>query len=739
MIQGALVVAALVAVLVGLRSGEPSGDRAPATGPTWRDALAIVALLCAHAPELELLLATGQMPGFLPADARTHAVVARRLVEGGLGSGWIDSYLGGFPLATHYPIVGWLVIGLPMALGASPVAATNWVCLGCVVATPVLAYRLARTLGATELSSLGGALLLVWVSPLNPFVGSSATYFHTGLVSQCVVMPLVVLWVTSVLASRPLAWAALWANLAFLAHPQVALGGALLLGCACVVGGQRRWIVAAAASLGSALLGSAVVYGHGMRHLLLPFGWPPLPRWMQIGFGPDRLVDWFWNGELLDRDRLPVFTALWLGALVVLAVRARQRAARMALAATLVAVPLSVVGPSLGDAGRLGELALKVLQPLRLRALLPLVGAAAVVVAVEVQRERVTPALTRHFSRRAVQVVASALALALAFPMAAAHTEAASARLGAISRSLAQGPCGSPDPTSAQLNTLREDLRRLEGSRLWIDDREGSLAANCAALTGLESDSALPLATTRGVGAHVGFAWQLVRRLAIDEPGLAGRAEALGISHLLVGQPLAAANASDFELRARYGALHLYARRSGSGLFGVGCLRVRRSGPNAELAASLLEDAENELRRGTLFDRTVWTELVPNGPPSFDTLTDGCDVEGARLRNEHHAASRHVVELEAPHPVTLVLRVTAHPWWRWTVDGRPVAPRMVFPAYPSISVPEGRHRIEVTARFSPWVVGALAWSVVGPIAWALVARRQRSRRAGAEAPPRPPA
>jgi len=725
MIQGALVIVALLAVFAGLRAQAPAEARASAPTPTWRDALAIAALLVAHAPELSLVLATRPMPGFLPADARTHAVVARQLFEGGWGSGWIDSYLGGFPLATHYPIFGWVLVGLPMALGASPVAATNAVCLACVAMTPILAYRLARRLGAAELSSLLGALLLVWVSPLNPFVGSSATYFHTGLVSQCVVMPLMVLWLTRVLTSQHLAGAALWANLAFLAHPQVALGGAILLVSVCVVSGQRRWVVAAASSLASAVVCSAIVYGHGMRHLLLPFGWPPLPRWMQVGFGADRLADWFWGGELLDRDRLPLFTALWLGAVVVLAARARVRAARMALVASVLAVVLSVIGPSLGQSGRLGELALKVLQPLRLLALLPLVGAAAIVTALEVQRPAVASFLSPRLSRRAVQVVVSALVVAVAAPMAHSHLTAVNARIDAIARSVAQGPCGTADPTFSELAALRADLRRLRGGRLFIDDREGSLAANCAALTGLEADSALPLATTRGVGAHVGFAWQLVRRLALEDPGLAQRAETLGISHLLVGQPLTPANASSFDLLARHGALHLYARRGGSGLFGVGCIRERRSGANAVLAAGLLEDADSEHRRVALFDPSGWTELAVDGPPSFEALSESCAEGAASRSNEQHASSRHVIELEAQAPVALVLRVTAHPWWRWSLDGRPVESRMVFPGYPAISVPEGRHRIVVTASWSPWVVGALAGSLLGPLAWALVARRQR--------------
>ena len=110
---------------------------------------------------LLLMRAASNLPGFLPADARTHAIVARRLFDGGIGSGWVDSYLGGFPLASHYPIVGWVLTGLPMALGVSPVNATNWVCFGCIVATPVLAYLLARRLGATVLSSLAGTLLVV--------------------------------------------------------------------------------------------------------------------------------------------------------------------------------------------------------------------------------------------------------------------------------------------------------------------------------------------------------------------------------------------------------------------------------------------------------------------------------------------------------------------------------------------------------------------------------------------------
>ncbi len=726
MIQAVLVIVALVTILVGVRSPAPARTPAPADPATWRDAFAIGALLAAHTPELLLMRAASNLPGFLPADARTHAIVARRLFDGGIGSGWVDSYLGGFPLASHYPIVGWVLTGLPMALGVSPVNATNWVCFGCIVATPVLAYLLARRLGATVLSSLAGTLLVVWTSPLNPFVGSTATYFHLGLVSQCVVMPLLVLWLASVLVGRNLAWAALWANLSFLAHPQVALGAAILLTVAVAAARRRQWALNAGASLGSAALVSAVVYGYGMLHLGLPFGWPVIPRWMQLGFGPDRLVDWFWEGVLLDRDRLPILTGLWAASVVVLFARAKLAPARAALITSVLVVALSVVGPSLADAGRLGELALKVVQPLRILALVPLVAAASVIVALEQQRETMGRWFGRILPMRATQVVGAAVGVGIALPLALSHAGNANARIAAISASIAQGPCGAREPDEAQFQALRAALGQLRGVRLWIDDREGAVPATCTAATGIESASALPLATTRGVGAHVGFAWQLVRLLAPEQPGLAERSEALGISHLLLGAELGPENAPGFELVGRYGPLHLYARRSGSSLFGLGCARERRSGPSATLGAGLLRDAGSEAQRTALFDPSEWIELRPDAlPAGFDVVTEPCSIDGALLSSEAHANARHSVEVDAPGPVELVLRVTAHPAWRWKLDGRSVQPRMIFPAYYAVALPAGHHRVEVTAHWNPWVAAALLISVLGPLAWGIVVWRRR--------------
>jgi uncharacterized membrane protein YfhO len=67
----------------------------------------------------------------------------------------------------------------------------------------------------------------------------------------------------------------------------------------------------------------------------------------------------------------------------------------------------------------------------------------------------------------------------------------------------------------------------------------------------------------------------------------------------------------------------------------------------------------------------------------------------------------------------MVLKVTYHPNWHVTVDGREVATIMVSPSYLAFAVPAGQHAIAAEYRSAPlkdplFVLGAAA--TVGAIA-----------------------
>jgi hypothetical protein len=88
----------------------------------------------------------------------------------------------------------------------------------------------------------------------------------------------------------------------------------------------------------------------------------------------------------------------------------------------------------------------------------------------------------------------------------------------------------------------------------------------------------------------------------------------------------------------------------------------------------------------------------------------------------------------AARPAVVILRSSFDPRWEVTVDGEPVAPKMVAPSLVGVSVPTGEHAVVFRYRSFPrydllLVIGAMAlvglW--VGP---RLVTGSRSRRRAG---------
>lgn len=726
-----------------------------------RDVFVLVLLPCAYLPLVPLLRTWGSFPGFLPCDARTHGLVAQHLFGDSALSGWCDRYVGGFPLALHYPVLGWIVLGLPMHVGFNPTIVVQCVGMVALISSTWLIYFFGRINRFSRIPSLAAALVLAWVSPVNSFVGGYESFVITGLMSQVLVMPFVISWSATVLGRGSAATAALFASLSLLTHPQVSIVAALLLGLVVVATANRRILGRYLVSVIQLAAVALLIHGPGVRRFQLPFGWPPLPRWLTLGFGPDRLDDWFVDGDLLDNQRTLAVTALWVACFTLSLAKARYPLARAAVTASIAAIVLSNLGPSIAALGSLGRMALSVLQPLRAMALIPIAVAGTVMVGLEFAqppldraiRLLVEVAKTRFGSVGRGILIASRgwpsqllgnggfeswlagfLWLLLLLPVAMV---AVSSRTYAVKRWTAElawvtaaYPCGPKGPSRAEWERLKLQLRTLDRGRLWFDDSENSLAAACAQTTGFERETPTAIANTAGVGAHVGFLTSVNRSVAPHEPGLSQRSEALGIRNLLLDHPLNESNRSSFELLGRYGTLHLYSRIGDSDLFGLGCVRQRITASNAELEQTLKAQLERPQALSELLHPTSFTALtLASKPLRIEPVLNECEHTQIKLTNERHQVGAHAATVETETVSDIVLRVTAHATWEVTVDGEPVNPELVFPGYYSVHLTPGRHHLTFTHRVGIVTLMGLSLALLGPLLLGFWPRRHESSRA----------
>ena len=73
-----------------------------------------------------------------------------------------------------------------------------------------------------------------------------------------------------------------------------------------------------------------------------------------------------------------------------------------------------------------------------------------------------------------------------------------------------------------------------------------------------------------------------------------------------------------------------------------------------------------------------------------------------------------------------MLRATMHPGFQARVDGRPVRPRMLAPAFVGVPLEPGTHRVELRYRASP-LKEPLLFLTVCTLTVALLIARRRSR------------
>jgi hypothetical protein len=389
MLQGLFILAALFAIWFELR--HPSTDEKSAfSSYGWRKLDAVLLLLIAftNLDLLPVLRATRLLPDYLPGDSSTHALVAMHLFDSGWFPQWSESYVGGFPVTIHYPVLGWLLIALPMKLGASPTSTTLFVGYLTALSIPLLFYYVARKNGASLVSSLLVALFLQWFSPRTPFIGNVEVFATSGLLSQAVCMPFILLWGSTLFGKGSASRVCYLEILCVLSHPQITASAALIFGFGVVVTRNGALIRRYVLTQTIAIFVAACVYGPGLATMRVPFGWPDLVPWLRFGFGPEKLYDWLVEGDLLDHDRPPLLTALWLSSVLLLVSRSRSNViARVSVAISVIGFTLCISGPTLARAGNVGTAIVSVFQPLRTMACLPLVVASTILVTFELYRE----------------------------------------------------------------------------------------------------------------------------------------------------------------------------------------------------------------------------------------------------------------------------------------------------------------------------------------------------------------
>ncbi len=632
----------------------------------------------------------------LAGDASTHAVLAHVTARDGVPHGWVETFNGGFPIAVHYPLLGWLAVAALDKAGMSAATAQNAIATLATLAAPLATLLGARAAGARPLAAVAGALVVAWLSPYQAHEGSWEVYFRVGQVAQTIAWPLaiVLFWsVASRASSR--AFAPLAGALLVAAHPQIALGAFAVAGAGALASWNRGALdrVARAAVAGFAV--GAAQFVPGVRSLVVPFGWPHAEAWKILGYPPARLVTWIVEGRLLDDGRAPVLSVLWLFASAILVAFVRRKACRIALAATLAGLFLALGGRLYTHLGATGAWLLGFIQPMRALPIVPLTAAVCVVVAME---ELLAGAAALEHRVRGGRVL---VALVPWFPLAPAAAAALPVRAEAVRtvvagrhlRDAATGPIDQAEAAEVSAWLAPLDRGRLE---FQTDDADAdrSNVGGWARTRGVILASPIPLAGSFGVGAHVGVNAVAFSRLRSCDPGSAARAEALGIRflvHKLAHPP--DPTGGGWIVRRSGRSLALSERLGGTDIVGVGCRRSVLSGSNAALHAALLTDpaaadAVADPHALVLLERS-------SGLASSRALApDACRVTGAGVEERRREPGAYEANIDAPAPVDVVIRASAVATWRVLVDGAPAPVDVVAPGFPAVRVPAGRHHVE---------------------------------------------
>ncbi len=656
--------------------------------------------------------------GLYWGDAEGHARAAVEIAHGALAHGWITGILAGFPLGHHYPPLSWLVAAAWISLGVAPATAVYWLGWLATLALPLVFFLALVRARAQPLFAFLGALCLCWVAPYNAFVGGFEVYFTQGLLSQAVALPLCLWWTCEVILVRDPVRTALWGCLLMAAHPQLALGGLVLLWMAALVVSERALFRSASWAAVALLFSGACLYGQGLATLNVPFGWPPAFGWRQLGFGPSHLGEWLLDGELLDRDRSPVLTALVSASLLCLLLLGRSLVARSVVVTLVAGLLLTLSGQALNALGAIGQLLLTFAQPLRLLAFIPVLVGLTLVVALEESRSylvfRDSAARWLQYAVRGFTCVITSGLLLCSVPSRLDYVHKRHSALSTLSR-----------PRGYEAPKLRRWLRALSRGRVWYDDRASAPLSLPFVVDGLGLASAVPVATTNAVGAHVGLMFAAYHALDFERGDSARRAEALGVRtvlHVGSGAP------PGWREVARSGDVGLFEHMRPTDWLGVGCVVRKLSGSNAVLKARLASELSSPQSADALLDplHLVSIELGSGVLVEEGVNAAGCDASAAQVDVERREPGYLRATVHTNTPSVVVLRETAFPGWEFVVDGNPARPTLVAPGFPAFLVGPGAHSFEAAAHSMPGYGGLLLVGGGGLLAVAVLLRRRWS-------------
>ncbi|WP_437801740.1 hypothetical protein [Sorangium sp. So ce693] len=283
-----LALGVLVLRLAELRAGAAAGPAAPAvpvaSGPAPAVATApgpsprLAWLAAAAAVAVALLPALRDAPALagpgaaLSKDTISHLAIAFDIATSGLPHGWIATNNGGFPIALHYPPVGWLLVAALIRLGVAPVVAVKGLGFAAFVGAPLVVLAAARAVGARPASAAAGAVALAWVAPYVQFAGGWPSFFLLGLLSQILVIPLVIAWAAAVIRPARFELGPALAAACAATHPQVFTVSAAVLGAAAIAAWDRRLCARVLRSLAGGGLVAVALYGPGIASMAAPFG-----------------------------------------------------------------------------------------------------------------------------------------------------------------------------------------------------------------------------------------------------------------------------------------------------------------------------------------------------------------------------------------------------------------------------------------------------------------------------------
>ncbi len=103
---------------------------------------------------------------------------------------------------------------------------------------------------------------------------------------------------------------------------------------------------------------------------------------------------------------------------------------------------------------------------------------------------------------------------------------------------------------------------------------------------------------------------------------------------------------------------------------------------------------------------------LSEGRAVLGTLSADPGAPRGRVVSAVDLADTHTANIEVTRPSTLVLKVTYHPNWDATIDGKPVPTFMVMPSYIGVNVAPGPHQVQLhyrarTSRTALFLLGAV--------------------------------